>query len=136
MRSLNHEQLQAIVNEMTPDDRTRLFEELPAEATRRLLDVLSPEELRSARALLGYPEGTVGRYMTPEYVALPPDITAREALDRIRKTGRGKETLNVIYLVNEKGKLLEDVRLGSVVLANPEMMIGDIEERPMVDRKR
>src|SRR5438034_5513327 len=130
--SLSGPQVQSILNEMTPDDRTRLFEELPAEATRRLLEQLSPDELKSARELLGYPPGTAGRYMTPEYVALPPDITAREALERIRKTGRGKETLNVIYLINEKGKLLEDVRLGSIVLANPEMMIGDIEERPMV----
>ena len=70
--------------------------------------------------------------MTPEYVALPPDITAREALEHIRKTGRGKETLNVIYIVNENGKLLEDLRLGSLVLADPEMMIGDIEDRPLV----
>src|SRR5256714_263990 len=132
VRSLNHEQLQAIVNEMTPDDRTRLLEELPAEATRRLLETLSPDELKTARELLGYPPGTAGRYMTPEYVALPPDITAREALERIRKTGRGKETLNIIYIINEKGRLLEDLRLGSLVLADPEMMIGDIEDRPLV----
>src|SRR2546423_2532355 len=132
VKSLNHEQLQAIVNEMTPDDRTRLLEELPAEVTRTLLETLSPDELKTARQLLGYPEGSAGRYMTPEYVALPPDITAREALERIRHTGRGKETLNVIYITNEKGKLLEDVRLGSIVLADPETMIGDIEERQLV----
>src|SRR6184192_3008953 len=70
--------------------------------------------------------------MTPEYVALPPDITAREALDLIRKMGRGKETLNIIYIINEKGKLLEDLRLGSLVLADPQTMIGDIEDRPLV----
>src|SRR5207237_8578464 len=110
----------------------RLFEELPAEVTRQLLDQLSPDELKSARELLGYPPGTAGRYMTPEYVALPPDITAREALERIRKTGRGKETLNIIYIINERGTLLEDLRLGSLVLANPEVMIGDIEDRPIV----
>jgi magnesium transporter len=132
VRSLAHEQMVSIVNEMTPDDRTRLFEELPAEVTRQLLDTLSPEELKTARQLLGYPEGSAGRYMTPEYVALPPDITASEALDLIRRMGRGKETLNVIYIVNERGKLLEDVRLGSIVLADPETMIGDIEERPRV----
>lgn len=132
MKSLNHEQLQAIVNEMSPDDRTRFLEELPAEVTRTLLETLSPEELKTARQLLGYPEGTAGRYMTPEYVAVPPDITCREALERIRNTGRGKETLNVIYIVNEKGKLLEDVKLGTLVLTDPETMIGDIEERALV----
>ena len=132
VQSLSNQQVHTILNEMTPDDRTRLLEELPAEVTRKLLDELTPEELRTARQLLGYPEATVGRYMTPEYVALPPDITAREALERIRKTGRGKETLAIIYIINEKGKLLEDLRLGSLVLANPEDMIGDIEDRPAV----
>ncbi|CAN5427293.1 magnesium transporter [soil metagenome] len=132
VQSLSNEQVHTILNEMTPDDRTRLLEELPAEVTRKLLDELSPEELQKARQLLGYPEQSVGRYMTPEYVALPPDITAREALERVRKTGRGKETLAIIYIINEKGKLLEDLRLGSLVLADPEEMIGDIEDRPVV----
>ncbi len=132
VQSLSGPQVQTILNDMTPDDRTRLFEELPAEVTRRLLDTLSPEELKQARILLGYPEGTAGRYMTPEYVALPPDITAREALERIRKTGRGKETLAILYIVNSEGRLLEDLRLGSLVLADPNMMIGDIEDRPAV----
>jgi magnesium transporter len=129
IQTLSSGQVTSILNEMTPDDRARLFEELPADVTRRLMEQLSPEELRAQRILMGYPEGTAGRYMTPEYVGLPPDITARDALERIRKTGRGKETLNVIYLVNEKGKLLEDLRLGTLVLASPETMIGDIEER-------
>ncbi len=130
--SLGNEQVQTILNGMSPDDRTRLLEELPAEATRRLLEELSPTALKSARQLLGYPEGSAGRYMTPEYVALPPDITAHQALERIRHTGRGKETLAIIYIVNEKGKLLEDLRLGSLVLADPATMIGDIEDRPIV----
>ncbi|MGH7175925.1 MAG: magnesium transporter [Tepidisphaeraceae bacterium] len=132
VQSLSNAQVHAILNEMNPDDRTRLLEELPSATTRRLLETLSPEELQAARKLLGYPEGTAGRYMTPEYVALPPDITARDALDRIRKTGRGKETLSIVYIVNEKGKLLEDLRLGSLVLADLETMIGDIEDRPVV----
>ncbi len=132
MKSLNHEQLKSIVNDMTPDDRTRLLEELPAEVTRTLMETLSPEELKTAKALLGYPEHTAGRYMTPEYVALPPEMTAREALEKIRETGQGKETLGVIYLVDEKGKLVEDVKLGSIVLADPETRLADIDERPVV----
>jgi len=132
VQCLSGTEVQNILNDMTPDDRTRLFEELPAEVTRRLLESLSPEALKEARLLLGYKEGTAGRYMTPEYVALPPDITAREALERVRKTGRGKETLAILYIVNDQGRLLEDLRLGSLVLADPEMMIGDIEDRPPV----
>ena len=75
---------------MTPDDRARLLDEMPAEVTRRLLETLSPEELKATRKILNYPEQTAGRYMTPEYVALRPDMTAREALESVRTTGRGK----------------------------------------------
>jgi magnesium transporter len=130
--SFSNAQVHGLLNEMTPDDRTRLLEELPAEVTRRLLETLSPEALKSARQLLNYPEGTAGRYMTPQYAALRPDMTAREALEQIRKTGRGKETLNVVYIIDKSGQLLEDLRLGSLVLADPEMKVADIEDRPLV----
>ena len=132
IRSLSGDTVKVILDEMSPDDRTRMFDALPAEVTRRLLDALSPDELKAARELLGYPKGTVGRYMTPEYVSLPPQMTAGEALERIRKTGRGKETLSIIYLVDENGMLKEELRLGALVLADPETKIADIEDRPLV----
>src|SRR5262249_33087733 len=99
---------------------------------RRLLSSLSPEELKSARELLGYPPHSAGRYMTPEYVALDASMSASQALAHVRKTGRGKETLNVLYVLDEKGKLVEDVRLGTLVLAEPEAKVRDIHEGPMV----
>jgi magnesium transporter len=132
VQSLSSAQMKSILDEMSPDDRTRLFEELPAEVTRRLLETLSPDELKSARELLGYPEDTAGRYMTPEYVALPPDITAAEALERIRAAPRDFDVISVLYIVNEKGRLLEDLPLGALVMARPDTMIGDIEVRTLV----
>src|SRR3954447_25991998 len=132
VQSLSNAQVHSILSAMSPDDRTRLLEELPAEATRRLLETLSPAELKVARQLLGYPEGTAGRYMTPEYVALPPDMTAREALEQVRRTGRGKETLSILYVVDKDGKLLEDLRLGALVLADPATKVELIEDRPLV----
>ncbi len=135
IKSLNSETVKSILDDMTPDDRTRLFDTLPAEVTRRLLDALSPDELKAARELMGYPKGTAGRYMTPEYAALPPDMSAHDALEQIRKTGRGKETLNIVYIVNDKGVLLEDLRLGSLVLADPDMKVADIDDRPLVTVK-
>jgi magnesium transporter len=132
VQSLSNTQVHGILNEMSPDDRTRLLEEVPAEVTRTLLETLSPEELRVARELLGYPEGTAGRYMTPDYIALPPDVTCADALHRIRTARRDIETLSVLFIINEQGKLLEDIRLGTIVLADPETMIGDIEERPLI----
>lgn len=132
LRNLTNEQMQTVLQGMSPDDQARLFEELPAEVTRRILDTLSPEELKAARSLLGYPPESAGRYMTPRYVALMPGWTAAEALDFIRRVGAGMETLNVVYVVDETGKLLKELRLGALVLADPKTLVGDIEGRPLV----
>jgi magnesium transporter len=126
--SLSSETSVAILDSMTPDDRARLLEEMPAEVTRRLLERLNPEELKATRRILNYPEQTAGRYLTPEYVALRADMTAREALDYVRATGRGKETLSVLYVV-ESGKLISELRLGTLVMSAPEALVRDIKER-------
>jgi magnesium transporter len=132
IRCLSNDQMRSLLTEMTPDDQTRVLEELPPEVTRRLLETLSPEELKAARDLLGYPPETAGRYMTPEYVAIRADMTARAALGHVRKTGRGKETVNVLYVLDENGKLIEDIRLGSLVMADPDTKVRDIHEGSMV----
>jgi len=142
VHSLSGSEVKNILDQMAPDDRTRLLEELPAEVTRKLLDDLSPEQLRSASQLLGYPERSVGRYMTPNYVTIRPEMTAAQALDHVRKVGRGMETLNVVYIVDEDGKLVEDLRLGSLVLADPDAVVTSIADPALValiatdDRKR
>jgi magnesium transporter len=132
VQTLGSEQLKNVLNEMAPDDRTRLFEELPAEVTKRALEQLSTDELRVARQLLGYPENTAGRYMTPEYLALKPSMTAREGLETVRKLGKGRETLNLLYIVDDKSILLSDLRLAELVMADPEARVGDLPTRPMV----
>ncbi|MFT3707695.1 MAG: magnesium transporter [Archangium sp.] len=132
VQRLGSEQLKTVLNEMAPDDRTRLFEELPAEVTKRALEQLSADELKVARELLGYPEGTAGRYMTPEYLALKPSMSAREALDSVRKNGKGRETLNVLYVLDEKHVLLADLRLADLVMADPEARVGQLESRQLV----
>jgi magnesium transporter len=132
IESLSNEQVRAVLAEMNPDDRTRLLEEMPAEVTRRVLATLSPDDLKNARWLLGYPEETAGRYMTPRYVIIGANVTAGEALEHIRRTGHGMETIDVVYIVDERGMLVEDVRLASLVLADPNMKVLDIDDPPMV----
>src|ERR1700720_1539411 len=132
LRSLSTDEVKGVLDGMPPDDRTRFFEEMAAAVTRQLLEVLSPQELQNARQLLGYPEHSVGRYMTPEYAAIRPEMTASQALEHIRQVGRGMETLNVIYILDENGKLLEDIRLGSLVLADPETPVTSIADPPLV----
>jgi magnesium transporter len=125
LRSLATEQVAAILNEMAPDDRTALLEELPGAATRRLLELLSPEERRVATELLGYPEESVGRRMNPDYVAVRADWTVAQVMDHIRKVGHDKETLNVLYVVDDKGRLTGDLRLRELVLLDPGAVVAD-----------
>jgi magnesium transporter len=132
LASLSGREVEEIINNLSDDDRTRLFEALPAEVTRGLMNRLSPDELKSARALLGYPPNQAGRYMTPHYVSIRPDMTAAQAIEHIRHTGRNQETLHVVYIVDDDGKLVEDLRLGSLVLADPSTKVVDIADPELV----
>ncbi len=125
LRSLATEHVAAILNDMAPDDRTALLEELPGAATRRLLELLSPEERRVATELLGYPEESVGRRMNPDYVAVRADWTVAQVMDHVRKVGHDKETLNVVYVVDDKGRLTGDLRLRELVLLDPDTVVAD-----------
>jgi magnesium transporter len=126
LKALASEDVAAILNDMSPDDRTALLEELPAAATRQLLTLLSAEERAVARQLLGYPEESIGRLMTPDFVAIPRGVTVQQALDHIRRQGSDSETLNVIYVVDEQGKLIDDLRIRQLLLADPAAPVASL----------
>lgn len=132
LRAISPEQLTKLVTEMRPDDRTRLLEDLPVGVSHTLLGRLPSSDVKTSLALLGYPEDTAGRRMTPDFAAILPGMTVAQALEEIRRTGRGKETLNVVYIVDESGRLVEDVRLGSLVLAAPEVSVMDLPDPGLV----
>ncbi len=116
LRAMAHEQVVAILNEMSPDDRTALLEELPSAAARQLIRLLTPEERHVATALLGYPEDSVGRLMTPDFIAVKEDWTVQHVLDYVREYGHDSETLNVIYVVDGHGKLIDDLRIREILV--------------------
>src|SRR5437762_12666993 len=101
LRAMAHEQVVAILNEMAPDDRTALLEELPSAAARQLIQLLTPEERRVATALLGYPEDSVGRLMTPDFIAVRENWTVRGVLEYVRAHGQGSERFSVMCVVEE-----------------------------------
>lgn len=111
LKAMGHIEAARILNDMSPDDRTALLEELPGAAVAQLLQLLSPEEKSVAQSLLNYPEGTVGRLMTPEFVTVREEWTIQESLDHIRRFGRDSETLNVIYVTDDHGQLIDDIRI-------------------------
>jgi magnesium transporter len=132
LRAMAHEQVVGILNEMAPDDRTALLEELPSDAARKLIRFLTPEERRVATALLGYPEDSVGRLMTPDFIAVKEDWTVQEVLDYIRAYGQDSETLNVIYVVDDRGKLIDDIRMREFLLKPLNSLVRDIMEKTFV----
>jgi magnesium transporter len=129
LRAMAHEQVVAILNEMSPDDRTALLEELPSAAARQLIRLLTPEERHVATALLGYPEDSVGRLMTPDFIAAKEDWTVQHVLDYVREYGRDRETLNFIYVVDDRGKLIDDVRMREFLLRPLTAKVSDIRDR-------
>jgi magnesium transporter len=115
-----------LLNALPADDRTAFLEELPVEVVRELIKMLEPEERRITLALLGYPEGSVGRLMTPDYLAVNQEWTIAEVLTYIRKFGKDVETLDVIYVVNEHGKLIDDVRIREFLISPPETKVEEL----------
>jgi len=115
-----------LLNDLSADDRTAFLEELPSEVVKELIKTLDPEERKITLSLLGYPESSVGRLMTPDYIAVHKDWTVREVIEHIREVGKDSETIDVIYVVDDKGIFIDDIRIREIILANPDKRIEDV----------
>jgi magnesium transporter len=125
LHDMAREEVGALLNEMSPDDRTQLFEDLPGNVVSELINSLSVEERAIALALLNWPEDSVGRLMTPDYVIVKKHWSVQQALDHIRNYGKDSETLNYVY-VTEHGTLLDDIHIREVLLAPADRKIAEI----------
>jgi magnesium transporter len=135
LKTMAQEDVAALLNNMAPDDRTMFLEELPAEVTRQMLALLTPAERSVALTLLGYPEDSIGRLMTPHYVSIREHWTVREVLDYIRTHGQDSETLNVVYVVDEQGLLIDDLRIREFLLTSLDSRVSDLMDRRFVALK-
>jgi len=122
----------SLLNELPADDRTDFLEELPSNVVRELIKLLDPEERRITLSLLGYPENSIGRLMTPDYVYVYPDNTIEEVFATIRKYGKDSETINVIYVINKKGELLDDIRIRDFILNPPDKKVSELMDNRVV----
>lgn len=126
VESLSGADAAAVLNDMAADDRTAFLEALPEEVADRLLGLLDPDQRAIARGLLRFGEGSVGRLMTPDYVAIRADWTVQNVLDHVRTHGRDSETLNVLYVVDGRNRLIDDVRIREILLAPPDAYVRDV----------
>lgn len=122
-----------LLNDLPADDRTDFLEELPASAVRELIKLLDPEERKITLSLLGYPENSIGRLMNPDYVYVYAYNTVAEVFETIRKYGKNSDAINVIYVINRKGELLDDIRIGEFILSAPDVKVSELmDERRLV----
>jgi len=132
LKSLSSQEIKDILNEMSDDDRTELFDEMPAELVKKFINMLSPSERAIAIEILNYPEDSVGRLITPDFVQLYETMTVAEALSHIRNVGIKKETVYHCYVLDSTTKLIGIVSLKKIVLANPQIKISEIMSEEVI----
>jgi magnesium transporter len=125
----------SLLNELPADDRTDFLEGLPSNVVRELIKLLDPEERKITLSLLGYPDNSIGRMMTPDYVYVYPENTIQEVFATIRKYGKDSETINIIYVINDKGELLDDIRIRDFILNSPDKKVSDLMDDRVISLK-
>ena len=123
------QQLSEVMSNLEPDERVALMEELPGHLTQRVMNSMKQDDRKQMQKLLGYPEESVGRLMTPRYVKVKQDWSIQRAMDHIRNFGHSAETVNVIYVVDSEEHLIDDLRLNQLILADPEAPISSLMDR-------
>ncbi|MBW5409591.1 magnesium transporter [Brachyspira hampsonii] len=124
--SMSDNELKELMHDMSPDDRTSLFEELPSDITKKIFSLMGEKDLNITRQLLGYPEDSIGRIMTPEYIDVLPDYTVKQTLEYIRKYGKDSETFEVIYVVQKDDTLIGYILLKDLLFASQNEKIEDL----------
>ncbi|MES2827966.1 MAG: magnesium transporter [Bacteroidota bacterium] len=135
IKKLPGNKLAEIINLLPPDDRTSLFSELKGDAVAKLIILLPAKDRIEALSLLGYEESSVGRLMTPDYVAVKKDWTVNRVLAHIRRYGKNSETIDVIYVIDKDGVLLDDMRIREILLADPDAKIGELTDHRLIALK-
>lgn len=130
--ALGTEDVARILNDISPDDRTALLEELPSKVTQKLIALLNPEQRKIATDLLGYPPQSIGRRMTPEYVAIKQNWTVSQVLEHLRTQSERRGAISQLYVVDEGGRLVDFVRLRNLVVARPEIPVVELLEQAVV----
>lgn len=129
IKSLPEEKAAELLNAMQPDDRTAFLEELPGNYVKELVKKLSPENRAETLELLGYEEGSVGRLMTPDYVSIQENQTCQDVLALIRERGQATETLNWLFVIDDKGLLIDDINIKDFLIVDPGTRVSQIMDR-------
>lgn len=123
---IGNEEVAELLNAMSPDDRTALLEDFPDELIKYSINLLNPKERRIALKLLGYEEESIARLMTPYYVQIREEWTVEQCFRQIKKVGNKMETLNYLYVVDEKNHLIDDLDIRKILLADENQLVSEL----------
>ena len=132
IKKLSGPKVTELITELPPDDRTALFSELHGDAVKKLIILLPPAERKEALALLGYEEDSIGRLMTPDYIAVKKGWDVSRVLAHIRRYGKNSETIDVIYVIDDDGVLLDDIRIRDILLVDPSTPISELMDDRLI----
>ncbi|HEY9535161.1 MAG TPA: magnesium transporter [Mucilaginibacter sp.] len=135
VKKLSGKKTVEIITELPPDDRTAFFAELHGDAVKALIVHLSPADRKEALSLLGYEEDSVGRLMTPDYIAVKKSWDVNRVLAHIRQYGKNSETIDVIYVLGDRGVLLDDIRIREILLVDPDTRISQLMDGRLISLK-
>ena len=132
IRRIGSEEVSEILNAMTPDDRTALFEDFPDELIKYSINHLNHQERRIALKLLGYDVNSIARLMTPYYIQIRKEWSVKRCLEQIKRVGKKVETMNHLYVVDEKNRLIDDLTIGSLLLADEDTLVSELTDNQFV----
>lgn len=132
IKKLPGNKIAELINELPPDDRTSFFSELKSDVVKKLIILLPSEDRKEALKLLGYKEDSIGRLMTPDYIAVKKDWKVSRVLEHIRRYGVNSETIDVIYVIDDAGILLDDLRIRKILLADPDTTINELTDDRLI----
>ena len=132
IRRIGSEEVTEILNAMTPDDRTALFEDFPDELIKYSINHLNHQERRIALKLLGYDVNSIARLMTPYYIQIRKEWSVKRCLEQIKRVGKKVETMNHLYVVDEKNRLIDDLTIGSLLLADEDTLVSELTDNQFV----
>lgn len=132
IQSLGDHETKELLSSLAPDDRTQLLTDFPDNLIKEMINFLNVDEKSEALNLLGYEPDTIARIMTPHYIQAKPEWTVRRVLDHIKIYGKSAETLNFVYVVDQNNKLIDDLRIGQLLLVSEETKISELMDRSFV----
>lgn len=133
LSSYTVDQVASTLNQISPDDRTAIFEKLPEKTLQKYLTLLTDEERKTTKELLQYPEDSIGRLMTPDFISVKEDWNVQQVLDYIRKNGRDSETISNIYVTNSSGFLIDDIKVRDFLLAPLDKTVSALMDHQFVN---